>query len=785
MKYNINCIYNYYDTLLSEWGEWNRNILVGTFPDNATNLTEALGISTSDGRSRAKELFRIGLLNHELTKGMQALNSIKSGENVQSRFGYIVALLYQAYKKNNSNSINRAIAAINAIFSIVQPFEIDGFSISVNTVVHRLLESFPIPEGHDRIIWLRYLISGFCCELKEASTSNTILDYLQGIRGQITLRIIDNKTGNIRSSFSNVDELKKCIKSGISLTNIHHQKMALFMLGSAKDVEPRGFYGIADKYFPEFLNSCYLVEKYNLNNSPFKGLYYDDEGTLCQKSNIIETFKNICSKNKELSKSYSVIMKSIEEGAIEALMYMLDKPKSAFVSSWKPSEKMLDNGDILQSVTALQTKPFLLLAGISGTGKSRIVREFAFKSCPKYLQDKDGTTPGNYCMIEVKPNWHDSTELLGYYSRLGNKPSYQFTKFVKFLVKAKMFPTVPFFVCLDEMNLAPVEQYFAEILSILETRKHPKNKETGEIDMTKVKTEPIIDTLYFRELSEMLHTKNAQTGEPFCSTLTDRDIYLKLFGIDTESDIDEEVGNRTDLTTEGLTLPDNVVIIGTVNMDDTTHQFSRKVIDRAMTIEMNGGNLRNMFGGSKKLEYLPEEEQMKWQNAFTRRYVTADEVLEAHSDIAEELINQLPSKLEQINLALKGTPFEVSYRVLNELTIMVGVMLDEGKELNDAITQSVNNILLMKILPRIEGDAEMFALSREYKAKVGVSYDNRLEWLKELAPDIKETLTDTESGDDDTEEKAEAVKEHQPTAKDKIQEMIDRLNNQEFTRFWP
>ena len=184
-------------------------------------------------------------------------------------------------------------------------------------------------------------------------------------------------------------------------------------------------------------------------------------------------------------------------------------------------------------------------------------------------------------------------------------------------------------------------------------------------------------------------------------------------------------------------------------------------------------------------EYLPEEEQKKWQNAFTRRYVTADEVLEAHSDVAEELIDKLPSKLEQINLALKGTPFEVSYRVLNELTIMVGVMLDEGNELDDAIAQTVNNILLMKILPRIEGDAEMFALSREYKTKVGVSYDNRLEWLKYIAPDIKEPLTDAESDNNDTEEKAEAVKEHQPTAKDKIQEMIDRLNNQEFTRFWP
>ena len=435
-------------------------------------------------------------------------------------------------------------------------------------------------------------------------------------------------------------------------------------------------------------------------------------------------------------------------------------------------------------LTAIRTKPFLLLAGISGTGKSRIVREFAFKSCPKYLQDKAGTTPGNYCMIEVKPNWHDSTELLGYYSRLG-EAGYQFTKFVKFLVKAKMFPKVPFFVCLDEMNLAPVEQYFAEVLSILETRKHPKHPEKGEVDMTRVKTEPIIDAQYFRELSEMPLAKHAETGDPYNRPLTDRDIYLKLFGLDTEDAIDEEVRSRTELTTEGLTLPDNVVIIGTVNMDDTTHQFSRKVIDRAMTIEMNGGNLRNMFDGSKNLEYLPDEEQKEWQRAFARRYVTADEVLEAHPEEANELVEQLPERLEEINRALKGTPFEVSYRVLNELTIMVGVMLDDGKTLEAAIAQSVNNMLLMKILPRIEGDAEMFALSREYKNKVGVDFDNRLEWLKDLAPDLNELSPEATADNGSAAGPADKDQEHQQTAKEKIEEMIDRLNNQEFTRFWP
>lgn len=418
---------------------------------------------------------------------------------------------------------------------------------------------------------------------------------------------------------------------------------------------------------------------------------------------------------------------------------------------------------------ALRTKPFLLLAGISGTGKSRIVREFAFKSCPKYLQDKDGTTPGNYCMIEVKPNWHDSTELLGYYSNLSKE--YLFKKFVKFLVKAKMYPDVPFFVCLDEMNLAPVEQYFAEVLSILETRKHPRNPETKEVDMKTIKTEVIVEAKYFQQLGKMPIFKNKETGDPLKQKLTDRDIYMKLYGIDEEKDINKEVGEKTELTTLGLTLPGNVLIIGTVNMDDTTHQFSRKVIDRAMTIEMNGGNLSAMFGGSKNLEYLEDEaEQQKWQNAFTQRYISADEVLEAHPQEAETIMEKLPERLNELNKALKGTPFEVSYRVLNELTIMVGVLLDdneEGKSIDDIINQAVDNILLMKILPRIEGDADMFAIKKK-----DVQYDNRLKWLESIAPDIS---TDGE----------EEEKESKQTAREKIHEMIERLDNQEFTRFWP
>lgn len=363
----------------------------------------------------------------------------------------------------------------------------------------------------------------------------------------------------------------------------------------------------------------------------------------------------------------------------------------------------VNSTDYTKYMRALRTKPFMLLAGISGTGKSRIVRELAFRSCPTELQDKDGTTPGNYLMVEVKPNWHDSSEILGYYSNISKH--YQFTKFVEFLVKAHKHPETPFFVCMDEMNLAPVEQYFAEFLSVLETRKYPKD------DPEHIKTGRLIEGKYMQELPAW--GKN-----------------------------------------EDLTLPDNVFIIGTVNMDDTTHQFSRKVIDRAMTIEMNGEDLRKMFGGSKNMTYTQD-----WTLAdFQPKYVQADEVVKKHGDMLKK---DLPERLEIINKALAGTPFEVSYRVLNELCIYLGVLLDEHVPYQQAVKDAVDRILLMKILPRVEGDMEMFDLSKEERdAQTDKSITNKLEWL------------------------AAICKEDYPESYEKVLEMNKRLVNG-FTRFWP
>lgn len=612
----------------------------------------------------------------------------------------------------------------------------------------------------------------------EAYASNNEDDRVDCLISSISSHKFGSNNPAVPESRSRIEPPKVFLVSCLLLNNkLSKTEYAYILENLAKDRDYQKI--LVDVSLSRLKGNSLEISEYAKNN------YRDDKGLKFLSD--AGFFNDIEKGTKAIKEKY--LIKYSE--ALSSLSVLADNETVGTTNAISvPNMNTNNNTMLINYLNAIRTKPFILLAGISGTGKSRIVRELAFKSCPKYLQDKEGVSPGNYCMIEVKPNWHDSTELLGYYSNLSN--GYQFKKFVKFLVKAKMNHEVPFFVCLDEMNLAPVEQYFAEILSILETRKHPKNPDTGEVDLETIKTEIVVENKYFKERT--WKDKDGAIHEKV--NMTDKDWYEYFFDVETMTEEEKQQvlkyeHSRT-LQEEGLTLPDNVVIIGTVNMDDTTHQFSRKVIDRAMTIEMNGGNLRDMFGGSKNLEYIKdEEEQQKWQHAFSQRYVTADEVLEAHPEYAEEIIEKLPERLEDINMALKGTPFEVSYRVLNELTIMVGVMLDnneEEAELVDIINQAINNILLMKILPRIEGDAEMFALSSNYKKKMGVNFDNRLEWLKDLAPKLQEVPEDTtpEEEDGSAEETTEDERiEHQQTAADKIQEMIDRLDNQDFTRFWP
>ena len=369
-------------------------------------------------------------------------------------------------------------------------------------------------------------------------------------------------------------------------------------------------------------------------------------------------------------------------------------------------------------LTAMRTKPFLLLAGISGTGKSRIVKQMAFESCPDIpALRSDKTAPGNYELIEVKPNWHDSSELLGYESEIGG-PHYVVTPFVRFLVKSMRYPDVPFFVCMDEMNLAPVEQYFAEFLSVLESRKLLSD---GTIT-----SEPLIKADIFSKYADQLH----------------RDLDI------TDTDTYKAVYDR--LKNDGLRLPSNLIVVGTVNMDETTHQFSRKVIDRAMTIEMNIEDAETpfveFFDGKSVLEY---KENPSGKDLFLPKVVQASEALSILSaEDASYLKENVPGLLHSLNSALNGTPFKIAYRVQNELILYFFSLREENPDetAEALLAQAMDAILMMKVLPRIEGDEDLL--------------DKPLKALAQFT-------------------------ENYPQASRKIAEMQERLPQAHFTSFWP
>lgn len=375
-------------------------------------------------------------------------------------------------------------------------------------------------------------------------------------------------------------------------------------------------------------------------------------------------------------------------------------------------------------ITAIKSKPFLLLAGISGTGKSRIVRELARACWNVDSEEYKAHKPKNFEMVQVKPNWHDSSELIGYVSRIDGV-RYVVGPFLKFMVKAIQDPNTPYFLCLDEMNLAPVEQYFAEFLSVVESRKVDKDGN--------VVTDPLVDYSSTEEYKSLI-------DQLFCDD-AERNAYLT------------EVGGKR------LTIPQNLIVVGTVNMDETTFSFSRKVLDRAMTIEMNEvdlkGGLTNRHENIGKIEFAD----------IIGKAVEGVDVYAAHKGVCDKAITYLKS----INAALDKTPFKVAYRTRNELLLYVvnNLSWKTDDELEDfVIARALDEITCMKILTRIEGD----------ETKVSANF------LDNLGNAIKSGLVEIDK------DLLQANKSHkgdayQPISLDKLNEMKERLKSG-YTSFW-
>ncbi|MFH1282886.1 MAG: AAA family ATPase [bacterium] len=283
-------------------------------------------------------------------------------------------------------------------------------------------------------------------------------------------------------------------------------------------------------------------------------------------------------------------------------------------------------------ITALRTKPFVILAGVSGTGKSKL---------PALVAEATG---GKAELIPVRPDWTDSSDILGYCDLQGNFRPGRLLE----IIKDAYANNDKHYVCIiDEMNLARVEHYFAEVLSRIEDRR--------EVEGGGFKSGPLV--------SQKLSENDAEWAQ---------------YG-----------------------LPPNLAIVGTVNMDESSHGFSRKVLDRAFTVELSDIDLGKWEAGN-----MQPAGKINWPlNNWYPRAIQLGK-LEKYSDEERQTTEEIIARLKDINNILVHAQLQIGYRTRDEIVMFVL----HAKELSSSFkTHGGNNVdpfdlaLQMKILPRIVG----------------------------------------------------------------------------------
>jgi len=360
--------------------------------------------------------------------------------------------------------------------------------------------------------------------------------------------------------------------------------------------------------------------------------------------------------------------------------------------------------EIATYIAALRTKPFVILAGVSGTGKSKL---------PKLVAEATG---GESLLIPVRPDWTDSSDILGYCDLQGRfRPG----KLLQFIRKASE-NTEKHFVCIiDEMNLARVEHYFAEVLSHIEDR----------------------------------HLSS-------------------LGGFESKPLLNLDLKENEALWAEQK-LPPNLAIVGTVNMDESAHGFSRKVLDRAFTIELSDVDLTTWESGVLADMPATSWPAMKW-------YPRAIQLggLGKLTKEEREIVDQVVAMLVDINKVLIQAQLQVGYRTRDEIALFV---LNAQELKSSFVTRTGKPVapldlaLLMKILPRLAGGSN--AVRRILLQLLGWSHNGKNLQDEEVANSIcREWEKDGCQGD--------ISNARFPRTAARLCLMWNRLLNEGFTSFW-
>tara|TARA_R110002124_G_C8965452_1_gene514489 strand:+ start:1404 stop:3629 length:2226 start_codon:yes stop_codon:yes gene_type:complete len=337
----------------------------------------------------------------------------------------------------------------------------------------------------------------------------------------------------------------------------------------------------------------------------------------------------------------------------------------------------------------LMSNDLIVLAGDSGSGKTNLVKSFA------------KAVGGEAIIIPVKPNWTSAEDLLGYYNPLEN--SYLSTKFLDALIEAQKNPHIPYFICLDEMNLARVEYYFADFLSLLEERDEQPVIQLFSSTEGDVLASELSNFVSLVNDTSIKVKKDEITS--FIDVLTDEDFNSKLHEVCGFKDGESLLKYHSSLkkminsflnTPSSISLPKNVRIIGAINVDETTHYLSPKILDRAHVMKFSSPLLQDWDAiESEVMEFdidISKPVIFDISNLGERKpYPEFDR----KSELVQTLISLVRDYLNPLGI-------EFGLR-----TIRQALNYSEALKLFELSDQVIlNNIILHKILPKMLFDGE-------------------------------------------------------------------------------
>lgn len=337
----------------------------------------------------------------------------------------------------------------------------------------------------------------------------------------------------------------------------------------------------------------------------------------------------------KLVNRYYLDVLEIKEESGEYYLYFL---KKEFLLEKLPNS--FDSSFSRRYITSLLAKPFVILTGNSGTGKTRISKQFA-----EYLEVIDINGEKNWLIVPVGADWTDNARVLGFYNPLADNGvgKYEKTGIIKLIERANDNPEIPYFLILDEMNLSHVERYFSDFLSHMETPDNP----------------------------------------------------FELDGYRSKDDEDEVTGK--------LPYPENLFVIGTVNIDETTYMFSPKVLDRANVVEFkpDKDDVMNMFSSaSQEVKITPAKSGVA--EAFLR---LAKEIRSGKSRVDEQQMAEVRNVFTAIYDITEKNGYEFAYRTEREIKQYISAAHEISGQWDDAeIYRAIDEQFLQKVLPKIHGN---------------------------------------------------------------------------------